>query len=223
MRAATLLTLAFLLAASAALAVHAYAQQNPAAWYPCTKCHTPFFKVNATVKVSAVHGIDLTVGAHRGLYCSNCHVPPTMIQLRGGGRVYIPGLHNRTQLIEASKVCAVCHPREWEDWLHLVHGNKTYTCPGGKVVYVIGYKGIRYPFHICPHGYKNLKTIPARACVECHNPHDPVYKPLGPLPRPSTRPPPPDETNYLLGMTATVIAGLALIVFGLVYPFGRHG
>ena len=212
-----------LLIAAAALGVYAKKMPPGAQWYPCTSCHTPYFKVNAHVKISLVHHIDLTKGAHRGLYCSDCHIPPTMINLVGGGKVYIPGLHNRTQLIEASKVCAVCHPREWSDWEHLIHGNKTYTCPGGTVVYITppySYKGVRYPFHICPNHYKDLKTIPAKACVQCHNPHDPVYRPLGPLPVPSLRPPPPNEDNFLYGMIATVIAGVILIGLALVYPFG---
>ncbi len=194
-------------------------QQKQVQFYPCTQCHSPMLKVDADVHTSLVHQIDLTKGAHRGLYCSNCHIPPYMINLVGGAKVP-PSWDNRTALMETNRVCATCHPREYRDYMMLIHGNKTYTCPGGKVEIVKGYKDVRYPFHICPE-YKNLKAEPARACIECHDPHDPVYKPLAPLPKPSMRPPPPNQENILYGFIASVVAGLVLIGFAFVYP-GRR-
>ena len=195
--------------------------------YPCTKCHAHMPQLNGMVKKVPFHHIDLTKGPHRGLYCANCHIPPTFINLRGGARVYIPGLHNRTLVMQTNKLCAICHPREYQDYLDLIHGNKTFTCPGGKVIIIHGYKGINYYYHICPDGYKHLETLPARACVECHNPHDPVVKPLNILPTPSERPAPPKETSIAIGDVLALVGGLIAVGIAFVVhyapPASRHG
>lgn len=182
--------------------------------YPCTKCHLSM-NLNGMVKKSEFHHIDLTKGAHKGLYCANCHTPPTMIQLRSGGFVFIPGYHNQSLVMQTNKLCAICHPKEYQDYLNLIHANKTYVCPGGKVEIIHGYKDINYYFHICPNGYKNLTTVPARACVECHDPHDPVFKPLNILPTPSERPAPPNERSIAIGNILAVIG--ALVAIGIAF------
>ncbi|BEP17195.1 hypothetical protein PYJP_05470 [Pyrofollis japonicus] len=186
--------------------------------YPCTKCHAGL-NLNGMSKKSSFHKIDLTKGAHRGLYCANCHVAPTMIQLHGDAFVFIPGYHNRSLVMQTNKLCAICHPKEYKDYMNLVHANKTYVCPGGKVEIVHGYKDINYDFHICPNGYKNLKTVPARACVECHDPHDPVFKPLNILPKPSEKPAPPPQRDIAIGNVLAIIGALVPIAFALVARF----
>ncbi len=186
--------------------------------YPCTKCHATM-NLTGFTKASAFHNIDLTKGAHRGLYCSNCHIAPQMIDLQGGARVYIPGYHNRSLVMQTNKLCAVCHPQEYEDYMNLIHGNKTYVCPGGKLEKVVGYKNVTYPFHICSNGYKNLTTIPARACVECHDPHTPTMKPLSILPEPSERPSPPDEKAIAAGNILALLAALVPIALALLVRY----
>jgi len=202
------------------IAVMASAQGQKYPFYPCKTCHAAM-KLTGHRKVVPFHGIDLTKGPHRGLYCNNCHIPPTMQKLINNAEVYIPGIHPREKLMETNRVCAVCHPREYMDYMLLVHGNKTYTCPGGKDIKVKGYKGVIYDFHICPNGWKNLKAVPARACVECHDPHDPTYYALGPLPEPSLRPPPPNEDVITYGMIASGIGGLILIISAFLVPESR--
>ena len=187
-------------------------------FYPCSSCHNAL-NLTGVRKTVPFHGVDLTAGAHRGLYCSNCHVAPVMQELINGAEVYIPGLHSTEQLKETNKVCAVCHPQEFEDYQHLVHGNKTYTCQGGSVERIVGYKGVVYSFHICS-DYRNLKTMPARACVECHDPHTPTMPPASILATPSDRPPAPDESSIAYGAVAAVIGGLILAVGALVLPLG---
>ncbi|WP_110138763.1 hypothetical protein [Hyperthermus butylicus] len=193
--------------------------QDATQLYPCTTCHN-VLNLTGDRKAVPFHGIDLTVGAHRGLYCSNCHVAPVMQELVNGAEVYIPGLHTMEELMETNKVCAVCHPREFADYQYLVHGNKTYVCPGGNVTKVIGYKGVTYDFHICS-DYRNLETVPARACVECHNPHTPTMPPVSILPVPSERPAPPDESSIAYGTAAAVIGGLILAIGALILPLGH--
>jgi len=213
--AAVVLVLAVIVPVLSAVTAHA---QDPAQFYPCTTCHQAM-QLTGDKKTVPFHGIDLTKGAHRGLFCSNCHIAPTMIDLVNGAQVYIPGLHGTQELKETNKVCAVCHPREVADYNYLVHGNKTYVCPNGNVTKVIGYKGVGYDFHICAE-YKNLETIPAKACVECHNPHEPTMPPASILPPPSDRPAPPDETSVAYGTIAAVIGGLILAIGALVLPLG---
>jgi hypothetical protein len=196
-------------------------QQYYASIYPCTKCHATM-KLTGMTKISKFHNIDLTKGAHKGLYCANCHVPPYMINLRGGAMVYIPGLHNRSLLMETNKLCAICHPQEYSDYMNLIHGNKTYVCPGGKVEEVVGYKNVTYLFHVCPNGYRNLTTMPARACVECHDPHTPTMGPLNILPKPSERPAPPDETAIAWGDFIALLAALVPIAMAFAVKY-REG
>ncbi len=221
------IALAALVAAAAApVAAHAATPEqykNPAnyTFYPCTKCHATM-KVTGIAKTVPIHNIDLTKGAHRGLYCANCHSVPDVWNLKtpdGKVEIAIPGMMNHEDLMKLNKVCATCHPRTYEDYVNLVHGNKTYTCPNGTVEFVKGYKGVLYTFHICPE-YKNLKTVPAKACVECHDPHDPVYHAISILPPPSVRPPPPDETSIAYGTLAVAIAGMALIIASAVFLHG---
>ena len=196
------------LAALAVLPVTALAQYP---YYPCITCHQAL-NVTGMVRSEPFHNISLEVGAHRGLYCSNCHVAPLMMELVGGIEIRVKGVHNTSQLMETNKLCATCHPREYEDYVRLVHGNKTFTCPGGSVELVKGYKGVVYNFHVCPE-YRNLTTVPAKACVECHNPHDPTMPPASILPTPSWRPAPPDQT----GVAASTVAVLfgSILVLGL--------
>ena len=201
------------MAASAAEAAGQF--KNPAnyTFYPCSSCHATM-KVTGIAKKVGIHHIDLTKGAHRGLYCANCHSAPDVWHLKtpdGKVDIAIPGMFSHEDLMKINKVCATCHPRTYEDYVNLVHANKTYTCPGGHVEFVKGYKGVLYSFHVCKE-YKNLKTVPAKACVECHNPHDPVYHAISILPPPSERPAPPKQENIAYGTLAVAIAGMALIV-----------
>ena len=205
--------------AATLLAAKAYAApswfKNPAnyTFYPCSKCHATM-QVTGIAKTVAIHKIDLTKGAHRGLYCANCHSMPDVWNLKtpdGKVEIAIPGMMSHEDLMKINKVCATCHPRTYEDYVNLVHANKTFTCPDGKVEFVKGYKGVNYAFHICKE-YKNLKTVPAKACVECHNPHDPVYHAISILPPPGLRAPPPPQESIAYGTLAVAIAGMALIL-----------
>ncbi len=193
--------------------------QGSSQFYPCVTCHQAL-NLTGNRKIVPFHGIDLTKGAHRGLVCSSCHVPPTMQKLVNNAEVYIPGLHTTEDLKKTNSVCAVCHPRQYLDYNYLVHGNKTFICPDGNVTKVIGYKGVGYDFHICPE-YKNLTTVPAKACVECHNPHDPTMPPPSILPEPSIRPPPPNEAGIAFGGLAAIIGGLLLVAGALFLPLSR--
>ncbi len=189
-------------------------------FYPCSKCHQAL-QLSGNRKTVEYHAVDLTTGAHAGLYCSSCHIPPLMENLTGGARLRIPGLHSDREVMETNRVCAVCHQREYADYEMLVHGNKTIVCEGGSVDRVQGYKGVTHLLHTCPAG--NMKTVPALPCVECHDPHSPEFRALKPLPEPSRRPPPPDETPILQGTLVVVLSGLFLVVSGLVLPGGRAG
>jgi hypothetical protein len=140
-----------------------------------------------------------------------------MQQLVGDVEVKIPGLHPTEELLELAKTCRVCHVRVVEDYMLLVHGNKTMKCPGGEAVKVKGYKGVVYDFHVCPE-YRNLETLPARACVECHNPHNPTLPALNPLPEPSRRPPPPEQLGIVIGALAASITGVVLVAVALLVP-----
>ncbi len=180
-------------------------------YYPCKTCHQAI-NVTGFVREEPFHNIDLKRGAHRGLYCSSCHVAPLMMELVGGAEIKVIGVHNTEELKETNRVCAVCHPREYRDYIMLVHGNKTFTCEGGNVSLVLGYKGVVYHFHDCPE-YRNLKTIPAKACVECHDPHDPTLPPASILPEPSQRPQPPEQSSIAWSTFAVLVGSILLVGF----------
>jgi len=196
------------------------AEENPGQFYPCTSCHQAM-DLTGDRKQVPLHGIDLTTGAHRGLMCSNCHVPPLMQTLINGSEVFIPGFHNQSQVMETNKVCAVCHPHEYVDYERLLHANKTFICPDGQAYKVIGYKGVDYTFHACEE-YINLTVVPAKACVECHNPHNPTMMPLNILPEPSNRPEPPEESDVALGGLAALLGSLVLIFPAFMMPKRRE-
>ena len=214
-RVLVMLVIIGVIIAAASLAASVYASSK---LYPCERCHL-LLRVSGTVHSSEYHGVNLTAGAHRGLVCADCHVPPTMSKLRGGASVeeYYAGDYKALNV-----VCAGCHQRVYHDYLDLVHGNKTILCPGEVNILVKGYKGVGYWLHLCSDYYK-LKAVPARGCVECHNPHDPHYKPLAPLPPPSRRPPPPSEETVAYGTVGVFIASLALIVSSLLAEGRRRG
>ncbi|RUM47396.1 MAG: hypothetical protein DSY37_02460 [Hyperthermus sp.] len=182
-------------------------------FYPCSQCHATM-KVTGMVKKQPFHGIDLTKGAHAGLYCVNCHAAPQVDRLKtrnGYVDIAIPGLMGHEELMKLNKVCERCHPQTYRDYMHLAHANKTYTCSGGSVEIVKGYKGIAYDFHVCSE-YKNLAMKPAKACVECHDPHVGVYPAISIMPPHSERPAPPPEETIAYGLIAAVTAGLALLL-----------
>jgi len=208
-----LLAVALSMVSGVAAAESQYKKPGSYQFYPCSSCHATM-KVTGMKKVVPFHHIDLTKGPHRGLFCASCHSVPDVWNLKtpwGKVEIRIPGLFNHSSLMETNKVCATCHMRTYMDYQFLAHGNKTYTCPGGKVEFIKGYKGVLYAFHICPQ-YKNLTTVPAKACVECHNPHNPVYRAISILPPPSERPPPPPQSPIEYGTLAVTIAGLSLLL-----------
>ena len=209
-RHASVMVLALLALAAAAAPAAAAAAQSPQQLYPCSTCHANL-KVDAAVNVSEFHGIDLTKGAHRGLTCVNCHDPKSaMMKLQAGVDLAILGVHNMSKVMEVAKMCAVCHQKEYEAYLRHAHGNTTFTCPGGNATEIIGYNGVNYYLHECPRGAE-YEAVPAKPCTACHDPHNPTYYALKPLPPPGHRPPPPDETPVLYGGVSVVVAGLALI------------
>ncbi|MCE4625003.1 MAG: hypothetical protein F7C35_03970 [Desulfurococcales archaeon] len=190
--------------------VSASSQQNPQSLYPCSTCHQRL-KVNADINYSWYHGVDLRSGAHKGLMCSNCHNPESaMMELRGNISLAILGVHNRSQLMADNLLCAQCHAKIYKDYLLGAHGNRTFDCPNGQAIEVKGYKGVKWVYHICD-DYTKLKQKPARACVECHNPHDPTYYAISILPPPEGRVPPPDESSITYGGIAVLVTGLVLI------------
>ncbi len=179
--------------------------------YPCSQCHA-YIAVSGQSRANEFHGIDLAEGAHAGLYCSNCHQAPQVDLLVGDVNISIPGLHPRDSLMGLNRVCASCHADIYADYRVHAHGNQTYLCNDGVAEMVEGYKGVGYWFHLCPE-YVDLKVAPARACVECHNPHAPTMLAPSILPGPSDRPSPPDESGIALGGVVAVFVGLALILW----------
>ncbi len=215
--AATTLALAFTLLA--VFAATATAQEDI---YPCSSCHADM-PLTGVSKASEFHGINLSIGAHRGLYCVNCHVPDSaMMKLRGGVEIRVLGLHGHDELMETNRVCATCHPRTYMDYMRFAHGNTTWTCSGGSVVKIVGYKNVTYDYHVCD-DYRNLTRVHAKACVECHNPHDPVVMPLSILPKQSDRPAPPDQLAIAVGGVLSGALGLTMIGLSAVYASRRRG
>ena len=189
--------------------------------YPCSSCHAGL-PVSGVSKWSEFHGINLTTGAHRGLYCVNCHVPDTaMMKLRGGVDIKVLGLHSHEELMETNRACATCHPRTYMDYLHYAHGNTTFKCAsGGEEYRIVGYKNVTYIYHAC-NDYHNLTLAHPKACVECHNPHDPVVYPLNILPKQSDRPEPPDQTPIAIGGILSGALGLTMIGLSAFYASKR--
>ncbi|MEB3807051.1 MAG: hypothetical protein GSR73_06015 [Desulfurococcales archaeon] len=190
----------------------AQAYQQGTTPYPCSTCHATMKQLPET-SYSAFHGINLTGGAHAGLYCTSCHDPGSnMMALRGGVNITKLLFSKSSQeRMDVAKTCAVCHVQIYKDWLNLAHGNTTFTCLNGDVTEVIGYKGVRYYQHECPPG-STYTPAPAKSCIDCHDPHHPTMYPLNPLPKPSHRPEPPDESGILYGGIAVVAVGVALIL-----------
>ncbi|MGZ9197202.1 MAG: cytochrome c3 family protein, partial [Candidatus Deferrimicrobiaceae bacterium] len=59
---------------------------------------------------------------------------------------------------ESFRLCGQCHGDKYRDWKVGVHGKRTGMWKGEKQ-YLL--------------------------CVHCHNPHDPRYKPIAPMPPPA--------------------------------------
>jgi len=56
------------------------------------------------------------------------------------------------------ELCGQCHGNMYRDWKAGIHGKRTGYFEGGQRMYML--------------------------CVNCHNPHDPVFKPIKPMPAP---------------------------------------
>jgi len=216
MRMIVLAMLAILGLVLATTTVAVVAEAANGEFYPCEKCHLKL-KLTGMKKVSVYHAVNLTIGAHKGLVCADCHVPPTMSKLVGGADI---GASYKGDYKELNVVCAECHERTYHDYINLVHGNKTIVCEREVKVLVKGYKNVSYWLHLCQ-DYTKLSVVPARGCIECHTPHDPHYKPLAPLPPPSRRPPPPDQTVIAYTTLGVVISSLMLIVVPFIVEFEK--
>jgi cytochrome c553 len=59
---------------------------------------------------------------------------------------------------ESYRLCGQCHGNIYKDWKAGIHGKRVGYFKGGKRTYFL--------------------------CVNCHNPHDPAFKPIQPLPPP---------------------------------------
>ncbi len=59
---------------------------------------------------------------------------------------------------ESYRLCGQCHGNIYRDWKAGIHGKRVGSFKGGKRTYFL--------------------------CVNCHNPHDPKFKPLKPEPPP---------------------------------------
>jgi len=194
-----------ILALSAFVLARAY---TPA--YPCTICHADMKGLNGNVKAVPYHKVDLTKGAHAGLYCSNCHDPNNPMKLRNGATVVPFALSSKEDRMKYNTLCAQCHPRTYDDYINLAHGNKTFTCPEGKSIFIIGYKGSPYWFHQCPNYNTQFHREPAKSCVFCHDPHDPVKMPASIMPPPSDRPAPYPQP--MIETTTIILMAIAALV-----------
>jgi hypothetical protein len=179
---------------------------------------------------STCHSVS---GAHIGIGCGSCHViGPEYLNLsiqgvpHGEFELYwyenssIPyrlsgessDRHNIVESWELNEFCGSCHNSIYVDYILLAHGNTTYIVDDEDRYVVNGYKGVNYILHIAP-DYTNLRVVNARACVECHDPHDPLMTPPSILPVQSYRPPPPDQRSIsLYGLTILLIS-LMIIVY----------
>ncbi len=186
--------------------------------YPCQQCHA-VLNVTGLVREETVHDKNLTIGAHRGLYCANCHKAPTVWIMEGLNdtlvEIGIKDIHSREKLDEMNLVCAKCHYDIYEDYTRLAHGNSTFVCEEGRIINVAGYKGVIYSFHECKE-YSKFTPVPARACVECHNPHNPTMEPLSILPKQNYVAPTPKQDNVVYGTLAVTITAMSLIVLAII-------
>jgi hypothetical protein len=164
---------ALCLAASGALAAHP--QEKPAARKSAADPHTPLGPQFAVPKPPFTPGI---------FPCSDCHKEikpnPTRRELKdehtdivlnhAQGQRWCLDCHdtaNRDKLRLASgeripheesyRLCGQCHGDKYRDWKAGVHGKRAGMWNGEKQ-YLL--------------------------CVHCHNPHDPAFKPLQPMPPP---------------------------------------
>jgi hypothetical protein len=186
--------------------------------YPCTLCHADMKNLNGNVKIVDIHKVDLLKGAHQGLYCSNCHDVDNPMKLKNGAIVVPKKLATKQDLMSYNTLCAQCHPRTYDDYIHLAHGNKTFVCPQGKTVLIIGYKGSPYWFHQCPDYNGHFERKPARACVECHDPHDPVKLPNSIMPPPSDRPKPYPQPMIEKTTIILMVLAAAVSIFAYFKP-----
>ena len=165
-------------------------------------------------------------GPHRPLGCSSCH------RIIGQNlTLYIEGhpsnLINSTpiQLFQLNisdiddpyrfnEFCGTCHQEIYNEYIHYAHGNTTYIAPNQSELIINGYKNIRYILHIA-NNYKDLSKAHAKACIECHNPHNPIFNPPSILAKQSYRPPPPDETRLMDIGILVLVGGSLLILIGI--------
>ena len=167
-------------------------------------------------------------GPHQPLGCTTCH------NLLGSNlTLYLEGhpsnLINASPLpifrvniseidnpFELNEFCGGCHQEIFEDYERFAHGNSTFTLKNQEILVIKGYKNVDYILHLAPE-YYNLVEINGRACVECHNPHDPVAKPLSILPLQSYRPAPPEQSDILLVGSVVTVIGIVLVALNFVW------
>jgi len=66
---------------------------------------------------------------------------------------------NLIDFTESHRLCGQCHGTTYRDWKAGIHGKRIGYFAGGRRIYFL--------------------------CVSCHNPHDPKFKPIKPMPPPA--------------------------------------
>jgi len=188
---------------------HVYANESIQDYYEkCAKCH-------------------YVGGPHRSLGCTSCHRI-----VDGNFSLYIEGhpsnLINSTPIplfeINLSDIsdpyklnifCGICHKDIYNEYIHYAHGNTTFVAPNQETILINGYKDIKYILHIASK-YNRLEKVNGKACVECHNPHDPIFKPPSILSKQSYRPPPPDESDLTNLGLIVICTSIFLVIIGFI-------
>jgi len=88
---------------------------------------------------------------------------------------------------ESTKLCSQCHGKVFKDWTDHIHGKWV--------------------------GEWGEEAKPEKVCVDCHDPHDPVFGKLVPEPAPEKPPQSPHFENYNLYSVVVLLVAIGLAAF----------
>jgi hypothetical protein len=125
----------------------------------CAECHADMERPETPAMRTTETHADVVMNHATNVHCANCHHPdPKKYD------VFVDHLGADIPLTKTELLCAKCHNQRFIDWQHGSHGK------------IIGYWDAKNEDH------------QHFTCIECHDPHAPIYPKLKAAPGPQEIP-----------------------------------